>query len=247
MDLSGKVILVTGAGRGIGRFLAVTFASNGALVIGTARQMGSAAGSNGTLRETSELVSRGGGKMLPLICDPVNLESASEAIERSVKEFGRIDALINNAGVYSWHSVADTPFDEWRNAIDVNVNAVFNMCHLVIPHMKRQSLGRIVTITSILAQRYDPGRIVYATSKAAAERLMIGLAHELKGTGIFVNAHVPGLTATDMTNGRGMDVEELGEEFLWLMSEDSDGYSGNVAIHREFGVSWGPGIAGGRL
>ncbi len=240
VDLTGKVAIVTGASRGIGRAIALGLARSGAAVVGTARQLDSSPGTGGTLAETVALIAAAGGTGLAVPADITDPEGASELAGRAKAELGRIDILVNNAGVFPKGAIADFAPDEWLALIAVNVNAPFFMAHAVLPAMIEQGSGSILNVSSGAAQRTIKERVGYSTSKAALERFSFGLAEEVREHGIAVNAWTPGLVATDMNNRheRGASPEAAAESAIWLAAQDVS-FTGNVVAREEFGVSWG--------
>ena len=238
-DLTGQVAIVTGASRGIGRSLALAMARRGAAIVGTARSLEASAGEGGTLAGMVDEVLSIGGRAIGVpaqIIDPVGSETV---VARAVEEFGRIDILVNNAGIFPHVTIADMTPEGWQEIVDINVNAVFFMCHYTLPVMMGQRLGRIVNVTSYLGTYYHPTHVAYSATKAAVDRLSMNLAQEVAEHDILVNALAPGLTATDMTEGKGDRVEALEEPFLWLLTEESAGFTGNIARRDEFGKTWG--------
>ena len=241
VDFTGKVAIVTGASRGIGRAIALGLARAGAAVVGTARQLDSSPGTGGTLAETVALITAAGGTGLAVPADITDPAGASALAGRAKAELGRIDVLVNNAGVFPRGAVADFAPEEWLAMIAVNVNAPFFMAHAVLPTMIAQGSGNILNVSSGAAQRTIKARVGYSTSKAALERFSIGLAEEVREHGIAVNAWTPGLVATDMNDQheRGASPEAVTESAVWLAAQDAS-FTGNVVAREEFGVSWGP-------
>ena len=240
VDLTGKVAIVTGASRGIGRAIALGLARAGAAVVGTARQLDSSPGTGGTLAETVALITAGGGSGLAVPADITDPAGAQALADRAKAELGRIDILVNNAGVFPHGAIADFAPDEWLKLMAVNVNAPFYLCHAVLPTMIEQGSGNILNVSSGAAQRSIKARVGYSTSKAALERFSMGLAEEVREQGIAVNAWTPGLVATDMNNQheRGAPPEAVAESAVWLAAQDAS-FTGNVVAREEFGVAWG--------
>ncbi len=241
VDLTGKVAIVTGASRGIGRAIALGLARSGAAVVGTARQLDSSPGTGGTLGETVALITAEGGTGLAVPADITDPAGAQALVDRAKAELGRIDILVNNAGVYPRGSIADFPPDEWLNLIAVNVNAPFFMCRAVLPTMIAQGSGNILNVSSGAGQRSVKDRVGYSTSKAALDRFSMSLAEEVREAGIAVNAWTPGLVATDMNDQseRGSAPEAVVESAVWLAAQDTS-FTGHLVARQEFGVSWGP-------
>ncbi len=240
IDLTGKVAIVTGASRGIGRAIALGLARAGAAVAGTARRLDSSPGTGGTLAETVELIVAAGGTGLAVPADITDPAGAQALADRAKAELGRIDILVNNAGVYPRGAIADFPPDEWLSLIAVNVNAPFFMCRAVLPTMIAQGSGNILNVSSGAGQRSVKDRVGYSTSKAALDRFSMSLAEEVREAGIAVNAWTPGLVATDMNDQseRGSPPEAVVESAVWLAAQDTS-FTGHLVARQEFGVSWG--------
>jgi 3-oxoacyl-[acyl-carrier protein] reductase len=240
LDLMGQVAVVTGASRGIGRSLALAMARRGAAIVGTARTLEGLAGRDGTLASLVDEVVSMGGRAIAVPAEITDPDGAEEVVRRAVAEYGRIDVLLNNAGIFPHVTIRDMTPEAWQDIMDINVNAVFYLCHHTLPVMTAQRSGRIVNVTSYLGTYYHPTHVAYSATKAAVDRLSINLAQEVAEYGIQVNAWAPGLTATDMTGGRGEDVQALEEPFLWLLTPEATSYTGNIARRDAFNKTWGP-------
>lgn len=194
MKLQGKVALVTGAGRGIGRAIALAYAREGARLALAARTLPEV---QATAADARAL----GAEALALRADVSDWGDVQAMVAATLAEFGRIDTLVNNAAVQTpigplWEN--DPP--AWMRAIDVNLGGVFLCCHAVLPAMIGQGEGKIINLSGGGATAPRPYFSAYAASKAAIVRLTETLAHEVRGHGIQVNAIAPGAIATDMTN-----------------------------------------------
>jgi 3-oxoacyl-[acyl-carrier protein] reductase len=193
IDLNGKVAIVTGAGRGIGREIARSLAEEGASVIVTDIRPDLLAD------VASEWEGKGWrGTQLP--CDVRVAADCARIAETVERDFGRIDILVNNAGVASGAPVEDLPEEKWDANLDVNLKGTMLMCQAVIPAMKRQVLGRIINASSFAAIIPSIGGAAYASSKAAVVALTRVLAGELGPHGITVNAYAPGMIPTEMNH-----------------------------------------------
>jgi NAD(P)-dependent dehydrogenase (short-subunit alcohol dehydrogenase family) len=188
VSVSGKVVIVTGGAMGIGYAIAEALAARGASVVVADRANAAAAAAR---------IEAGGHAALAVTAD-VSAERDVEAmVAAAVGRFGRVDALVNNAGIYS--SLVLTPFEElsveeWRRVLEVNVIGVFLCCRAVLSAFKRQGGGRIVNISSGVAFKGNPDMLHYVASKGAVVSMTRSLASELGRHGVLVNSVAPGLT-----------------------------------------------------
>lgn len=192
MEFSGQTVLVTGAASGIGRAMAESFAAQGARIC--ALDLNAQA-----LEQTTAELRRQGADVLPLVADVSDPQSMTSAVESAYRQIERIDVLINNAGI-AQHA---TPIEEVEVAFfdrifGINVRSVFLACRAVVPHMKEQKHGVILSVASIVAKRPRPGLNLYAASKGAVVTLTKSLALELAPFQIRVNAISPVATDTPM-------------------------------------------------
>ena len=203
--LENKVVVVTGASRGIGRQMALGIAREGAKVVITARTEQEKEGrAPGTIYQTLDEVKALGAEALAVRCDVADEAGVATLIEQTMDAFGRIDALVNNAGVGIYKSLEDTSVWEWDRVVAVNLRGPFLTSRAVYPILRRQGGGAIVNISSSAAEsvfsqtidRERPGElsligVAYGASKAALERLTVGLAAEWGRDNIAVNALKP--------------------------------------------------------
>lgn len=223
-SLEGKVAIVTGAGRGIGRAIALTFAEAGADIVAAAR-------TEEQIQSTSEEALKLGRKSLAIPTDVTRADQVEAMVEKTISEFGRIDILVNNAGttlrkavvplpgvrLADWQRVND--FDnpmseaEWRHMMDTNLTSAFLCCRAVGPHMIAQKRGKVINISSIHSQRGATYNAAYHVGKAGMEMLTRCLALEWGPFHINVNAIGPGYFHTAASAKRHQD-PELREEML---------------------------------
>lgn len=196
IDLSGRVVLVTGAARGIGRTIAETFAREGAHVVAMDLDADALAG----MEQDSHAA-------LALPCDITDPAQVREAVAAIEERFGRLDVLINNAGINAEGPLESFDPELWDRLFAVNVRGVLNTCQAVIPLMKRQRAGRIINAASFASVIPSVDAAAYGASKAAVVQMTRVLASELGPWGITVNAYAPGMIPTAM-NG----FAALGEE-----------------------------------
>jgi NAD(P)-dependent dehydrogenase (short-subunit alcohol dehydrogenase family) len=191
-DLSGKVAIVTGGGRGIGRVIALGLANSGASVAVASR----------TQKEVDavvEEIKKSGGRALAVVTDLTVNEQLENLVHLALKEFGKIDILVNNAARSFLRSLMDLREDGWDKVFNTNVRAVWLLSRLVARKMMEQKSGRIINITTVGAEKAELGMAAYGCSKAALKMLTRCMAREWAQFGIQVNAVGPGLTKTDFS------------------------------------------------
>ena len=242
-ELNGKVALITGASRGIGRAIAYRFAAEGAKVIAVASRLGSHGNLQGTLEETVATIQANGGQAQAIACDLCDSEARQTLIERATTIFGSIDILVNNAAITYFIPVADFPEKRFRLMTDVQVWAPFELAQRVLPGMQEKGSGWILNISSHAAIHPEKilsgrGGTVYGMCKAALERFTTGLAQETYDQGIGVNVISPGLVATPgvmhhkLINSENEDrvtpVEHMAEACLRLCHGDPQALTGRI-------------------
>ncbi len=258
-DISGKIALVTGASRGIGRAIAQRLASAGAKVVVTARSVEREAGEirlqqhkivPGTLSETVSLIEQAGGAALPIGADLENPEERDSLIDRAVELAGGLDILVNNAGFCDFVRVENMSTAVFDRTFDHYVRAPFALARAAIPHMRKRGAGWITNITSAQAlpvKRPFPdylavsGDTVYSAAKAAIDRFTQGLAAELLADGIAVNAvgpstaiRTPGADDYIPSEYPTEDVAYLAETVLAMSHLPADERTGLVAFSMHF-------------
>lgn len=192
--LEGRVALVTGASRGIGRAIALELARQGATVVGTATSEAGAAAITEALSQIRPDAGRG------VVLDVSQAERCREVIEEVQKAYAAIHILVNNAGITQDNLAMRMKEEEWDKVLEVNLNAVSRLSRAVLRGMMKQRDGRIINITSVVGSMGNAGQMNYAASKAAVEGMSRALARELGNRGVTVNCVAPGFISTDMTS-----------------------------------------------
>ena len=222
--LTGKVALVTGATRGIGRAIALKFASEGADVAFTYRSQHEAADS--LVKEIEAL----GRKSRGFSADAADFDSAHEVVAQVHKEFGRIDILVNNAGITKDGLMMRMDEAQWDSVIDTNLKSAFNFIHACTPVMARQRGGSIINMSSVVGLSGNAGQCNYSASKAGLVGLAKSIAKEMGSRGIRANCIAPGFIATDMTGTLPEDVRKEWEKQIPLRRGGRPEDVANVAL-----------------
>ena len=191
--MEGKVAVVTGASRGIGKAIAVKLASKGATVVINYN------GSRERAEEVKNEVESAGGKAVIIQCNVADFDACKEFIETVIKEQGRIDILVNNAGITKDGLLMGMSEEDFDQVIDVNLKGTFNMMRFVSRQMLRQRSGRIISMASVVGIAGNAGQANYAASKAGIIGMTKSAARELASRGVTVNAVAPGFIETEMT------------------------------------------------
>ena len=191
-ELDGRVALVTGGSRGIGRAIALALAEVGAAVAVNYRARGEEA------KAVADVISKNGGRAAVFAADVADGGAVKRMVEEVEKRLGPIDILVNNAGTGERHGLDDVTEDDFDRMIAVNLKSVFLCTQAVLPAMRTRHWGRIVNISSIAARGAGGVSVIYNASKAGLEGLTRGYASRLAADGVTVNAVAPGLTETEM-------------------------------------------------
>ena len=237
-SMDGRVAIVTGGARGIGRAIAEKLASLGANVV-IADMLIELAES--TAEEISRLTKR---KIIPTKVDVTESKSASEMIDRTIAEFGKVDILVNNAGITRDTLILRMEEADWDAVLDVNLKGAFNCSKAVMRQMMKQRYGRIINISSVSGQAGQAGQTNYSASKAGLIGFTKALAREVASRQITVNAVAPGFIPTSLTNdlseelkksilgatpiGRMGKPEEIAAAVVFLASEEAAYITGHV-------------------
>lgn len=240
-SLNGKVCIVTGASRGLGRAMAVALAEAGADVVVTAR-------TEPALVETANAIAAHGRRSLAVPCDVHDSKSVAAMVDRAIAEFGRIDVLINNAGGGDMKPLVEMSEEEWLRIVDLNVNSMFRLCKAVGPHMIEAGKGKVINMSSMYGLVGEKNVTAYCASKGAIIQFTRALALEWAQHNITVTALAPGYIYTERTSrvfddpkvsavltsrvplGRIGQPEELGPLVVYLSSDASDFMTGSVVV-----------------
>lgn len=193
MDLSGKIALVTGASRGIGRQIALTLAGYGAVVL--VNFHGSRTKAEAVVHE----IEAHGGHAEMYQCDVADFEASKAMMEQVIKKYGRLDILVNNAGITRDNLIMKMSEDDYDQVLAANLKGTFNCAKHVSRQMLKQRSGRIINISSVSGVMGNAGQVNYCASKAGVIGLTKSLARELGSRAITVNAVAPGFIETEMT------------------------------------------------
>lgn len=241
MKLEGKVAIVTGASRGIGRAIALALAREGADVVVAARTEEETGPLPGTIHKTTEEIHALGRRSLAIRTDVTKEEQVAEMVSRTLEQFGRIDILVNNAGINVPDRVLDIPVKRWDLIIAVNLRGIFLCTKAVLPIMVERRSGSIINLSSILGSRDISGGVAYGVTKAAIERFTYGLAEEVREYNIAVNALCPSYTDTEGLRfvAPGVDGSRLQKPEMWgryavfLAAQDARSLTGRALTAEE--------------
>jgi 3-oxoacyl-[acyl-carrier protein] reductase len=237
VELGGRVSLVTGASRGIGRAVARALASCGATVVLGARE-------ESRLLSVASEIEAAGGQARPVRLDVADRASVDSALEGVLRDLGRIDHLVNNAGITRDNLLLRMKRQEWDDVLATNLTGAFHCSQAALRPMLKQRSGRIVNVSSIVGVTGNAGQANYAASKAGLIGFTKSLAREVASRGITVNAVAPGFIETDMTAalgekareallsavplGRVGSPEDVAAAVLFLVSEEAGYLTGQV-------------------
>jgi len=241
--LEGQVVIITGGARGIGEGICKVFCNEGATVaLWDVLEEG---------QKTADKINKDGGKIFYQKVDVSSQESVDKAVAKVISEYGKIDVLINNAGIIRDRSILKMSREEWDQVMRVNVDSLYITAKAVVPHMKTANYGRIISASSVNAFQGAFGQTNYSASKAAIVGFTHSLCREVGKYNITVNAIAPGFIKTEMTDSMPQDViqagismipvgrigtpEDMGHAYLFLASKEAGFISGHT-LHANGGA-----------
>jgi NADP-dependent 3-hydroxy acid dehydrogenase YdfG len=192
-NIEEKVVVITGASSGLGEATARLLSSQGASVVLGARRVD-------RLKSLADELTKRGGKALAVATDVTKSDQVRSLVDASVQKFGRIDVMINNAGLMPLSLLERLKIDDWNRMIDVNIKGVLYGIAAALPHMKKQKSGHIINVSSVAGHEVRPGSVVYSATKHAVRVISEGLRQEVKPYNIRTTVISPGAVATELPN-----------------------------------------------
>jgi citronellol/citronellal dehydrogenase len=248
MSMEGLVAVVTGSSRGIGKGIAKVFAEEGARVAVVARSEEEGGRLPGNIHLTVQEIQQAGGQAIAIRCDITDEEQVQAMATAVMDAYGRIDVLVNNAGIQVNVELLDLQTRHWDLTMRVNLRGPFLCCKHLAPIMVQQGSGSIINITSGAGETVRPSGISYSVTKAGLNMMTLGLAQELEEHNIAVNALNPGGIKTEGAvlvrppdfDWTGWDSPEVvGAAAAWLAQQNPKTFTGHVVDRGEFGKTWG--------
>lgn len=215
-NIEGKVVVITGASSGLGEATARLLCSEGATVVMAARRAD-------RIKALAEELSGQGGKALAVKTDVADRQQVKDLVDKAVETYGRIDVMLNNAGLMPLAPLEKLKIDEWDQMIDVNVKGVLYGIAAALPHMKQQKSGHIINVSSVYGHKLGPDATVYCATKFAVRALSEGLRQEVKPYNIRTTVISPGAVATEL-------LEHISDEKIQAQTKD---FVGKIAVPAE--------------
>ncbi|HLB74799.1 MAG TPA: SDR family oxidoreductase [Sedimentisphaerales bacterium] len=237
--LIGKVALVTGASRGIGRAISVALGDEGATVVLAARAVEK-------LEGTAEQVGKAGGQAQIVVTDLTDEDSIKNLVEVVRENYGKLDVLVNNAGVTHSAKLEETATEDWQRCMLVNARAPFILCREALPLLRQAPAGCIINIASVVGVKGYPLQSAYTSSKHALRGMTISLAEELRGSSVRVHLLCPGGVNTEMVGNVRPDIRkedliepgEIAELVLYLVTHKGNAVVDELHIRRAVSSPW---------
>jgi len=192
-NIEGKVVVITGASSGLGEAAARMLSAEGATVVLGARRAD-------RIQSLADELKKNGGKALALTTDVTDAVQVKKLVDTAVEIFGRVDVIINNAGLMPHSPLERLKIDDWNQMIDVNIKGVLYGIAAALPHMKTQKAGQIINVSSVAGHKVNPGGAVYSATKYAVRAISEGLRQEVKPYNIRTTVISPGAVATELPN-----------------------------------------------
>ena len=192
-NIAGKVVVITGASSGLGEAAARSLAALGASVVLGARRVD-------RIQSIADELSRNGGKALAIETDVTHFDQVKRLVDSAVQTYGRIDVMINNAGLMPMSPLERLKIDDWNRMIDVNIKGVLYGIAAALPYMQRQKAGHIINVSSVAGHKVRPGGAVYSATKHAVRVISEGLRQEVKPYNIRTTVISPGMVDTELPN-----------------------------------------------
>ncbi|PID55756.1 3-oxoacyl-ACP reductase [candidate division KSB3 bacterium] len=237
--LEDKVAVISGASRGIGKSIALSLAAEGVTVVLVAR-------SEERLNEVREEIEAAGGQALTIAADLLDPDSPQRIVACTMQNYGRLDILINNAGIVLSRSLVETSLEEWDRVMSVNARAPFLLCKAAFPYLKASGEGTIIQVLSVLAEKAYVMQGAYTASKHALMGMTKVLAQEVQADNIRVHTLLPGGVATDMVAGVRPDLkfedlmqpENISDVVLFLLRHRNNAVIDSVRLRRAVSDPW---------
>ncbi|MCA9043791.1 MAG: SDR family oxidoreductase [Planctomycetaceae bacterium] len=205
-NIKGKVVVITGASSGLGQATARLLSAEGATVVLAARR-------SERIEALAEEINGSGGNALAMTTDVTDRQQVKELVDKAVETYGRIDVMLNNAGLMPLAPLEDLKTDEWDQMIDVNFRGVLNGIAAALPHMKSQKSGHFINVSSVYGHKLGPAATVYCATKFTVRALSEGLRQEVKPYNIRTTVISPGAVATEL-------LEHISDETIQSQTKD---------------------------
>ncbi len=224
--IEGKVVVITGASSGLGEAAAKHLSALGATVVLGARRFD-------RIEKLVKEIENNGGKALAFAVDVTQRDQVKNLVDTAVEQFGRVDVLLNNAGIMPLSLVESLQVDEWDKMIDVNLKGVLNGIAAVLPYMKQQKSGQIINTSSVAGHKVFSGSAVYSATKFAVRALTEGLRMELKPYNIRTTIVCPGAVKTELLEHiTDADVRQANEDYVGAVGISPDSFARVVVSRR---------------
>jgi NADP-dependent 3-hydroxy acid dehydrogenase YdfG len=197
-NIEGKVVVITGASSGLGEATARHLSAEGASVVLGARR-------TDRIKSLADEINDNGGKALAITTDVTELDQTKKLVDKAVEEFGRVDVMLNNAGLMPFSPLERLKVDEWNQLIDVNIKGVLNGIAAALPYMKEQKSGHFINVSSVAGHVVVPGGVVYCATKHAVRVISEGLRKEVKPYNLRTTIISPGAVATELPDSISED------------------------------------------